>query len=233
MSILILPHSKPLVPQAQDSPFQPLRGLSRAELADTRSQPAHERRLLVQGFVDCFCWDRIRQQLPLQPLLTAGVAEWQPRRCRSHYQWLPPDDIQSAADFEGLDDFDLILRLFDFSPWRPILAQRFHSHLGPPPFDPVSLGLGMLLALWRHWSWPELRRELCSQERGQGYCRRLGFDPDDLPSASTFRMALNHSDPTWILQCVDSVAHGLMAWGIIPTTSGSSNPNLGIINGDG
>ena len=56
---------------------------------------------------------------------------------------------QSGEDLVGLDDFDLILRLYDFSAWRPILGQRFASQCGPPPFDPVSLGLGWLFALWR------------------------------------------------------------------------------------
>jgi len=113
----------------------------------------------------------------------------------------------------------LLLRLFDFSPWRPILAQRFHSHMGPPPFDPVSIGLAILLARWKRWSWPTLVTELHSKERGVGYCRRLGFDPDDLPTESTFRMALNHTDETWVLQCADSLALGLMAYGLMPTQS--------------
>lgn len=219
MSVLVPPPNTPVVLSPPDSPFHRLVGLSRADLVETRAIPAHQRRQRVSGFVDCFQWQTIGQHLPLQPLLTAAVPEWRHRRCRSWYRWLPSDDVQSAADLAGLDDFDLILRLFDFSPWRPILAQRFRSHLGRPPFDPVSMGLGMLLALWKGWSWPELVRELRSPERGLGYCRRLGFDPDDLPCASTWRTALKGTDPAWILQCVDSVAYGLMAWGIIPTTS--------------
>lgn len=219
MSVLVLSPNTPVPLPTPDGPFHQMVGLSRADLIETRAIPAHQRRQLVTGFVDSFQWYTIRQHLPLQPLLTAAVPDWQPRRCRSWYRWLPPDDVQSAADFKGLDDFDLILRLFDFSPWRPILAQRFHSHLGPPPFDPVSMGLGILLALYKSWSWPKLVRELNSQERGLGYCDRLGFKPDDLPCPSTVRMALNGSDLAWILQCVDSIAYGLMAWGIIPTTS--------------
>jgi hypothetical protein len=129
------------------------------------------------------------------------------------------EDTLSTDDLAGLDDFDLVLRLFDFSPWRPILAQRFRSHMGPPPFDPLSIGLGILLARWKRWSWPTLITELRSQERGGGYCRRLGFDADDLPSESTFRMALTHTDETWVLQCADSLALGLMAYGLIPTRS--------------
>ena len=45
----------------------------------------------------------------------------------------------------------LALRLFDFSPWRPYFAQRFKSQLGPPPFDPLSLGLAAYLAVYQSW----------------------------------------------------------------------------------
>jgi hypothetical protein len=219
MSTLIIAPVELAIETPVNNLFEQLIGLSSKELAETRSIPAHQRRQLVTGFVDAFRWENMRPRLPLQPGMTAGVPEWQSRRCRSCYRWLPPDEVQSATDLAGLDDFDLILRLFDFSPWRPILAQRFKSHLGPPPFDPVSMGLGILLALWRGWSWPALARELRSSERGEGYCRRLGFDPGDIPSASAFRMALNNSDPVWILECVDSLARGLMAQGIIPSES--------------
>lgn len=219
MSVLVSSPSPSNGPPALTSPFHQLRGLSRADLVRMRTIPAHQRRLLLPGFVDTFQWQHIRPLLPLQPLLPTPLPAWQPRRCRSHYRWLAPVAIHSAADFAGLDDFDLILRLFDFAPWRPILGQRFRSSLGPPPFDPVSIGLGILLALWHGWSWPALVRELHSQERGQGYCRRLGFDPADLPSPSTFRMALERSDWRWIVQCADSIAYSLMRWGIIPTTS--------------
>ena len=126
---------------------------------------------------------------------------------------------QVPAAWQGLDDFDLLLRLFDCSAWRPILGQRFASQYGPPPFDPVSLGLAWLLALWRGWSWPQLVTELHSGERGQGYARRLGFRSDDLPSAATFRMALNATAPAWVVQCADSWALSLLAYGLIPSHS--------------
>jgi hypothetical protein len=124
---------------------------------------------------------------------------------------------QSRAAWQGLDDFDLILRLYDFSAWRPILGQRFASQCGPPPFDPVSLGLAWLLARWRGWSWPQLVTELRSPERGSGYVRRLGFRHDDLPSASGFRMALHDTPPAWVLQCADSLALSLLAYGLLPS----------------
>ena len=186
MSIILVPAATELQvvtgTLAPTSPFHCLVGLSRQELAATRDIPAAQRRLLIEDFLTSFHWEAIKPHLPLRLGIPADVPTWRPRQCRSYYRWLPPDDIQSSQDLEGLDDFDLILRLFDFTAWRPILGQRFHSQFGPPPFDPVSIGLAILLARWHQWQWSQLRTELCSRERGQGYCRRLGFDPQDLPS---------------------------------------------------
>jgi hypothetical protein len=197
---------------------QRLEPLSRAQLLATRALPAAERRLLVPGFVETFQWAALRPHLPFRLVVPEGVPPWTPRPCRSCYRWLPPDDLRSAADLEGLDDWDLLVRLFDFSAWRPILAQRFKSPLGPPPFDPVSIGLLFLLARWRNWRWATLLTELHS-ERGPGYCRRLGFFPDDLPVESTLRMALAHTPEDCFMQCADSLAGGLLALGLIPTHS--------------
>ena len=210
---------------AADAPFHRLTTLSRSQLAATRDIPAAERRLLTEHFITTFQWDAIRPLLPLQPIIPPDIPAWQPRRCRSHYIWLPPDDIPSLQGLEGWDDFDLLLRLFDFSPWRPILAQRFSSQMGPPPFDPVSLGLAWLLVRWRNWEWTRLVTELHSPERGLGYCLRLGFDPHDLPGESTFRVALANTKESWFGQCADSLALGLMAYGLMPTSSTFPSPS--------
>jgi hypothetical protein len=66
---------------------------------------------------------------------------------------------------------------------------------------------------------PDKCPNLHSPERGQGYCLRLGFDPDDIPAESTFRCALSNTSPEWLLLCEDSVVLGLMAYGMIPTAS--------------
>ena len=149
--------------QLPASPFHRLVGLSRTLLCETRDIPAAERRLLTPYFVETFACEAVRPLLPLRLVVAptqppeaaqpAVMPVWQPRWCRSYYQWLPPDDLRSVQDLLGLDDFDLSLRLYDFSAWRPILGQRFASHMGPPPFDPVSLGLTWWLALWRGWDW--------------------------------------------------------------------------------
>ncbi len=212
----------PVLPAPENlgaAPFHRLAPLSRAQLQATRAVPAEERRLLVPGFVEIFQWAAVRPLLPFRLPVPAGVPEWTPRRCRSHYRWLPPDDLLSAVDLGGLDDWDLVVRLFDFSAWRPILGQRFHSQFGPPPFDPVSLGLLFLLARWRNWRWATVLTELNSPERGRGYCRRLGLSPSDLPVESTLRMALDDTTETAIQQCADSLAQGLFALGLIPQQS--------------
>jgi len=219
MSIWIPTYQDPgpvVVPQ---SPFHRLTTLSRAELAQTRAIPAEDRRLLTEHFVDTFRWETVRPHLPIQLELPPAVRPWKCRGCRSYYQWLPPADQLSADDLTGLDNFDLVLRLVDFSPWRSILGQRFSSAFGPPPFDPVSIGLCWLLVRWRNWTWTKLVEELHSQERGQGYCLRFGFDPHDLPAESTFRMALANTKPAWLLLSEDSLILSLMAYGIIPTSS--------------
>lgn len=221
MPALLIPApcaSQVLTPAAPpDTPFQSLVSLSRAQLAATREVPAAQRRLLTEHFVQAFHWNTVRPHLPFRLPVPAAVPAWRPRRCRSHYVWLPPDEVRSAADLAGWDDFDLVLRLFDFTAWRPILGQRFRSQFGPPPFDPVSLGLAIWLARWRNWSWPQLVTELAAPERGQDYRRRLGFAPLDLPAAATLRTALDATADAWCLQCHDSLAAGLMALSLIPT----------------
>ena len=219
MSILIPSQAVSPPLNLPHSPFRHITSLSRADLKATRELPAAERRLLIDRFVSTFRWESIRPLLPLQLELPSGVQPWRARVCRSHYVWLPPDDIRCADDLTGFDNFDLVLRLFDFSPWRAILAQRFSSNYGPPPFDPVSIGLVWLLARWRNWTWPQLLTELHSPERGIGYCLRMGFDRHDLPAQSTLRVALNNTPQSCVLQCEDSLLLGLMAYGIIPTTS--------------
>jgi hypothetical protein len=199
------------------SPFEHLQGFSRAELAQTRNLPAAERRSLLPNFRELFRWETILPLLPLKLPTPGKPPAWNGRWCRSWYRWLPPDDIQSDADLVGLDMFDLTLRLFDFSPWRPLFARRFKSQFGPPPFDPLSLGLAHFLAIERQWDWARLLCELCSKERGLGYCQRLGFDPADLPGASTLRCALDSTQVDWLADCQFSLVQGLMAYNLIPT----------------
>lgn len=220
MSVTLVP-TTPLSASVSiaDSPLGAIQVFSRAELSETRSIAAAERRLLIPNFVELFRWEAIRPLLPLRLPTPGNPPPWIGRLCRSYYCWLPPDELHSSTDLIGLDEFDLFLRLFDFSPWRPYFARRFKSALGPPPFDPLSLGLAQFLAVYQGWDWVRLCAELHSPERGLGYCRRLGFDAHDLPVDSTLRMALTNTALTWFSDCQTSLAQGLMAYRLIPTQS--------------
>ena len=134
-------------------------------------------------------------------VLPGDPPPWQARSCRSYYQWLPLDHLHSSTDLVGMDPFDLCLLLFDFSAWRPYFGARFKSHFGPPGFDPLSLGLAVFLARYRKWDWPTLEGELRQQNRGQDYRRALGFQGNDLPCASTFRMACQNTPENWFRTC--------------------------------
>ena len=144
------PHVKRV--EIADSPFQKLQRSMRAEFIENRDIPAAERRLGLPHFVEIFQWESIHSLLPLQLPTPGNAREWSGRLCRSYYQWLPADDM----DILRLDEFELMLRLFDFTPWRPYFAARFRSQYGPPSFDPLSLGLGMFLAYHQRWDWQRL-----------------------------------------------------------------------------
>ena len=106
-----------------NSPFEQLQRQTRAQLSAGRALPAAERRLQLPNFVELFCWEIIRPLLPLKLPTQGEPSPRTGRLCRSNYQWLEGDDI-SVLD---LDEFDLLLRLFDFSPWRLYFAERIRS----------------------------------------------------------------------------------------------------------
>ena len=201
------------------SPFGELKNMTRSELTESRAIPAAERRLQIPNFVEIFRWEAIRPLLPLKLPTPGEPSAWTGRLCRSHYQWLEPNDLRSSAEVLRLDELDLLLRLFDFTPWRPYFASRFRSQFGRPPFDPLSLGLAIFLAHYQKWDWARLAHELRSPTRGQDYCHRLGFDPADLPVSSTFRMAFAQTPLDWFTACQNSLAQGLIAYQLIPTHS--------------
>lgn len=226
-----IPASAPYAPlQVAVSPVQELGSMELVQRETLQGLEAEARRLYVPGFVETFQWDALREHLPLQMAPLPDVAPWPGRQCRSFYQWLPPEPTLSAEQWKGLDDFDLILRLFDFSAWRPLFAQRLRSHLGPPCFDPLSIGLGILLTRVKKWGWPELIRELHSAERGQGYCRRFGIARDDIPSEATFRDTAKVLPEEVFRQCEQSLVVAFSAYGFIPThsTFPSDPPERGV-----
>jgi len=107
---------------------------------------------------------------------------------RSHYRYLGREDLQDEAEWAAVDDFDLLLRLVDFSSLRDVLAVRlgWRSAKGKVPFDPISL---FLLTLWQiinRWNRAQTLRNL-HKARYADYARRFGFRDAVFPSEGGLR----------------------------------------------
>jgi hypothetical protein len=66
----------------------------------------------------------LRSALPLCWPTPTGTPPSPKRDYRSHYVHLGWDDLTDPQAWAYLSDFDLVLRLIDFSGLRPVLAQR-------------------------------------------------------------------------------------------------------------
>jgi hypothetical protein len=113
------------------------------------------------------------------------------KRYRSHYRYLGWDDLLEPAVWEYLSDFDLLLRLVDFSGLRAVLAQRlgWTSAQGQVPFDPVSI---FLLHGWQttnDWNRAETLHNL-RDPRYADYVQRFGFVNGVFPTEGGLRYFL-------------------------------------------
>lgn len=105
--------------------------------AETRAQDADfVIKCSMSGLEDC---------LPLLWPAPPDVPPSPKNDYRSPYVYFGWDDLDDPAVWEYLSDFDLLLRLVDFSPLRPVLAQLlgWTSARGWKPFDPISIFLLM------------------------------------------------------------------------------------------
>jgi hypothetical protein len=107
---------------------------------------------------------------------------------RSQYIYLGWEDLQDPVTWEHLSDFDLLLRLVDFTPLRPVLAQLlgWTSAQGQKPFDPISI---FLLIGWRitnGWNRAETLRNL-RDPRYADYAQRFGFVTGFFPTEGGLR----------------------------------------------
>jgi hypothetical protein len=98
------------------------------------------------------------------------------------------EELLDRAAWAHLSDFDLVLRLIDFSGLRPVLAQRlgWTSARGWCPFDPVSLFLLQAWQLVNRWSRAETLRKL-ADPRYADYAERFGFEEGVYPTEGGMR----------------------------------------------
>lgn len=139
--------------------------------AETRAQDA--------DFVIGCSMSGLEDRLPLLWPAPPDVPPSPKNDYRSHYVYLGWDHLDAPAVWDYLSDFDLLLRLVDFSPLRPVLAQLlgWTSARGWAPFDPVSIFLLVGWQITHGWSRSETLRNL-RDPRYADYGLRFGFEEE-------------------------------------------------------
>jgi hypothetical protein len=160
------------------------------------------------AFVQACSFARLRAKLPLQWPTPSGVPSSPKRSYRSHYAHLGGDDLQDQQAWEHLSDWDLVLRLVDFSGLRPVLAQRlgWTGARGQKPFDPVSMFLLHGWQITNKWNRAKTLKNL-ADPRYDDYRIRFGFEPGVYPTEGGLRHFLTslgyHSDASGDTVCVE------------------------------
>lgn len=126
--------------------------------------------------------------LPLRWPTPAKTPPSPKKSYRSAYQYLGWQELADPTNWAACDDFDLLLRLVDFSGLRDVLAERlgWTSAKGQVPFDPVSL---FLLTAWQvvqGWSRAETLRNL-RKPLYADYARLFGFRQGVFPTEGGLR----------------------------------------------
>jgi hypothetical protein len=142
-------------------------------------------------FVQQCSFAGLRAQLPLPWPLPPGIPDSPKKRYRSHYVYLGCDDLDDPTNWDTLSAFDLVLRLVDFSPLRPLLAWLlgWRSARGRAPFDPLSFFLLVSWQIVHGWSRAQTLRNL-RDPRYADYAAWFGFLNNDYPTEGGVRYFL-------------------------------------------
>lgn len=140
------------------------------------------------AFVAQCSLDGLRDRLPLRWPAPPDIPPSPKKAYRSCYVYQSSEDLGDPATWDHLSDFDLLLRLVDFSPLRAVLAQRLGwvSARGWMPFDPVSIFLLHGWQITNGWSRAELLRQL-NKPRNADYALRFGFRDGAFPTEGGLR----------------------------------------------
>lgn len=149
---------------------------------------AAESRAQDSTFVDQCSFSGLQDRLPLRWIAPPDTPPSPKRAYRSHYVYLGWQDLQDTTIWKHLSPFDLILRLVDFTPLRPVLAQLlgWTSPRGWAPFDPISI---FLLTGWQvtnQWSRAQTLRNLHKPNYAE-YARLFGFEHGVFPTEGGLR----------------------------------------------
>lgn len=149
---------------------------------------ASQQRSTDPHFVASLSFSSLVNKLPFSFPIPANTPPSPKRYYRSQYTYLGCEDLLDLAVWLILSPFDLALRLIDFSPLEPLLAQILYqpSAKGHHPFHPVSM---FLLHSWRilnKWNRLEVLRNLAKPEYDD-YRRRFGFAKGVYPTEGGLR----------------------------------------------
>lgn len=142
-------------------------------------------------FVNQCSLSGLRGRLPLRWPTPPGTPRPPKQRYRSTYTYAGWQDLRDPATWMHLSDFDLCLRLIDYSGLRPVLAQRlgWTSARGWTPFDPVSLFLLHGWQITNRWNRTQTLANLCAPLYA-GYAQRFGFAKGAFPTEGGLRYFL-------------------------------------------
>jgi hypothetical protein len=131
---------------------------------------------------------RLQERLPLRWPTPPGTPPSPKKAYHSFYTYLGWEDWCQPGAWKSSSEFDLLLRLVDFSGLRPVLAQLlgWNSGRGWKPFDPVSLFLLVGWQIVNHWTRTQTLRNLRAP-RYADYARRFGFRNDRYPTEGGVR----------------------------------------------
>lgn len=144
----------------------------------------------------------LQKSLPLQWPTPPELPASPKKSYRSGYVYPWQAEVADPAQVLGwkdLSDFDLLLRLVDFSGLRPVLAHRlgWKSGRGWEPFDPVSFFLLLAWQIANRWKRSQTLKNL-AHARYADYARRFGFQKGIYPTEGGVRHFLTtlgrHSD---------------------------------------
>jgi DNA-directed RNA polymerase specialized sigma24 family protein len=132
--------------------------------------------------------DGLRDRLPLRWPAPPDTPPSPKKRYRSHYLYLGWEDLEDSVAWEHFSDFDLLLRLVDYTSLRPVLAQLlgWTSARGQVPFDPVSIFLLTGWQITNGWSRAQTLRNL-RQPRYVDCAQRFGFEDGVFPTEGGLR----------------------------------------------
>jgi len=129
----------------------------------------------------------LQDRLPLQWPVPENMPPSPKKQYRSWYVY-PDLDLNG---WERMGDYDLVLRLLDFSGLRPVLAQRLGwvSGRGQIPFDPVSMFLLTGWQITNRWKRSETLTWL-GEDRYADYAQCFGFRDGIYPTEGGLRYFL-------------------------------------------